>query len=418
MNGKIKKQVNIAVVDDGINENRYKTGKLIHNIEITRDLQIEPRQGYDTFAPSHGTTCAAIIKKAVPDALLSSVKILSDINRKGIRAQLVKAIEWCADNNINLINLSAGTIDYRDFEEIKDCVRRAEEKGLVIVAACNNRNIYTCPASLANVIGVKCDRESGLDEGEFIYNTFAPDGIEISACSAHKLTDHNGKEHITSKCNSFSAPAITAEVYKIITGKKAANVNEINNELQKRAKECELGKQSLSNNCGSDMDIDVPLVMLLDFHTGDALSIAGSLVRLFRNDGYNAVYTCDEKLLKDKGPGLVPLNTICRESLVDKSSLKTLYRIFDPDIIFSCIDIDNSEKAGLIQERIGIEPDIAIFCSNDIIDENNLPAWESYNISIGYGQFQYQDLKIVSMKYNKKTYQIKEIYSKIRHCME
>ena len=118
MNGKMKKQVNIAVVDDGINENRYKTGKLIHNIEITRDLKVKPRQGYDTFAPSHGTTCAAIIKKAVPDALLSSLKILSDINRKGIRAQLVKAIEWCADNNINLINLSAGTIDYRDRKSV------------------------------------------------------------------------------------------------------------------------------------------------------------------------------------------------------------------------------------------------------------------------------------------------------------
>ncbi len=59
-------QINIAIIDDGVNENLYNTGVLKYNIEITPNLMIRERKKYDRYKSSHGTICAAIIKNICP----------------------------------------------------------------------------------------------------------------------------------------------------------------------------------------------------------------------------------------------------------------------------------------------------------------------------------------------------------------
>jgi type III pantothenate kinase len=71
-------RIKIVVIDDGINAGLYKTGFIEHDIEIVPELQVKYRTGYDVHKPSHGTTCAAIIKKYTPHAQLSSINILYD----------------------------------------------------------------------------------------------------------------------------------------------------------------------------------------------------------------------------------------------------------------------------------------------------------------------------------------------------
>ncbi|HEX3028096.1 MAG TPA: S8 family serine peptidase [Clostridia bacterium] len=131
----------IAVIDDGINEKLYNAGVLQFNIEIFPDLTIAERENYNTFLPSHGTKCAAIIKKYSADALIGSIKILNDNTKRGLEKQLVRALQWCVDNGIRLVNLSLGTIDFRDFSEVKSCIDHATSQGLIIIAACNNKNV-------------------------------------------------------------------------------------------------------------------------------------------------------------------------------------------------------------------------------------------------------------------------------------
>lgn len=113
----------VAILDAGANEKLHNMGFLAHNIEITSDLQIHKREDYDPLFPSYGTNCAAIIKKYTNDAILSSVKILNNDSHKGMKEQLILALKWCADNGINIANLSFGTIDFRDFIEIRDVVK-------------------------------------------------------------------------------------------------------------------------------------------------------------------------------------------------------------------------------------------------------------------------------------------------------
>ncbi len=227
-----KNHVNIAVIDDGVNEKLYNTGELDYNIEITPELDVKQRVGYDPFLPSHGTTCASIIKKYSPAAVPSSVKILND-SARGVRDQLVKAIEWCVEAGINLVNMSLGTIDYRDFDAIRKVVNFAYKNGIIIVAACNNKHIFTHPASLPWVIGVKCNKLGRLEEGEYKFNEYPADGIEITSCSTHLLTKHGGEEKTTSICNSFATPMITALVYDIMFENPGISLEGIKMKLRK-----------------------------------------------------------------------------------------------------------------------------------------------------------------------------------------
>ncbi|MCX7923052.1 MAG: S8 family serine peptidase [Clostridia bacterium] len=228
-----KLPVHIGIIDDGVNENLYDT-ELIHNIEITQELKIYRREKYNSYKKSHGTICAGIIKKYSPEAKLSSIKILSD-SGTGIREQLVKAIEWCIDNNINLINMSLGTIDFRDFDILKDSINCAYKKGIIIVAASNNKDVVTYPSSFSNVIGVKCDRSEQLQEGQYIYNYYAPDGIDITAFGSHSLIGFWRKSETFGPVNSFAAPYITAVVHDMMKNHPGIQLEGIRDELRTRA---------------------------------------------------------------------------------------------------------------------------------------------------------------------------------------
>lgn len=211
-----KNDVYIAVIDDGINEELYNIGELVHNVEVNSDLTIVERRNYDRYLNSHGTNCAAIIKNYAPYCNLSSVKVLGE-NLKTTKNQLVTAIRWCIEDSIKIINMSLGTIDYGDFEDLKQIVNKAYTEGVIIIAACNNDNIITFPASLTNVIGVKRDVYNKCREGEYLYNVQAVDGIEVEGCACDKIIRYDGVYNHLIKCNSYTAPMITALVYNMIT---------------------------------------------------------------------------------------------------------------------------------------------------------------------------------------------------------
>jgi len=229
--------ISVAVVDDGISNGLFGTNKIAHSIEITSDLIIQyvDKSNIVRGNTSHGTICAAIIKKYYPEAILNSIKVLNHKSHKCKKEQLIKAIEWCIYNDVQVINLSIGTINYRDFEPIREIIDKAYNKGLIIVAACNNKDIFTYPASYTNTIGVKCCKIDTLKEGEHIFNLYPIDGIEVTSCSEHRLLKNNLKSKITSKCNSYAAPMITAEVCKIISKFPNITFKKIKEELYKHS---------------------------------------------------------------------------------------------------------------------------------------------------------------------------------------
>ncbi|EJO5348232.1 S8 family serine peptidase [Clostridium botulinum] len=208
--------IHIAIIDDGVNENCYNIGKLEYNIEIDSQLKIKKRINYDSYSNSHGSICSAIIKKYFDNCIISSIKILSSDSKMASAAQLVKAVEYCVNNNLQLINLSLGTVDQYYYDNLKRIINYAYKNNVILVGANDNNDKITYPASLSNVIGVRSDRSGKLKENEYNYYIYPYDGIDILAFSKHSLKKYSGEILKLNPANSFAGPYITAKVAEII----------------------------------------------------------------------------------------------------------------------------------------------------------------------------------------------------------
>jgi len=146
----------IAIVDSGIDQiHPSLKGCLVTGVSL------EHRNGNLTTSSEfkdnigHGTACAAIIHRDVPEAELVSVRIFRDELASDM-ALLCEAINWCTDNEIDLINLSLGVQTNNPPSELRSVCEQAYEHGIVVVAGANNndlrREVY--PAFFPIVFGV------------------------------------------------------------------------------------------------------------------------------------------------------------------------------------------------------------------------------------------------------------------------
>lgn len=280
--------ITVAVIDDGVCYGLCGADEIEHCVEITSDLEVQDVGIGDIFLDtsiSHSTICVAIIKKYYPDAKITSIKVLDEKSHKGKKEQLIKAIEWCINNGIQVVNISLGTVDYRDFKPIRDVVDKAYNKGIIIVAACNNKDIFTYPASYTNVIGVKCCKNGSLKEGEYIFNLYPIDGIEITSCSEHKLLKSNLETKITNKCNSYAAPMITAQICKIINKFSNITFDKIKRELY--ADSINYTKSTLKINNFKNLDWICKAALINTSEKEEILQLAYPNIIIKKNDEIN-----------------------------------------------------------------------------------------------------------------------------------
>jgi len=108
--------VKIAIVDSGIHEGHAHVGRVAGGIGVTEDGFSEDfldRQG-------HGTAVAGAIREKAANADLYAVKIFDRRLSAGIDT-IIRALEWCIEHDMDLINLSLGTANpaHRErFEQI------------------------------------------------------------------------------------------------------------------------------------------------------------------------------------------------------------------------------------------------------------------------------------------------------------
>lgn len=193
-----------AIIDDGVN---LSNTAIVQNIKIDRFGNVKNR----TPAPAsnHATICFRIIQtyaNTLSEAV--SIKILDDDTHRANKDALIAALNWCMENDIQLIHMSIGTTEPRDGEAIREMIGKLAERGVIVVAANSNKGVQTFPAYDHRVIGVECD--AMLEDGQFVYTPNALSGILFRASARHQLTA--GKFGMTSLSNSYAAPLITAQL--------------------------------------------------------------------------------------------------------------------------------------------------------------------------------------------------------------
>lgn len=204
----MSRKIKIAVIDNGINRDLVNKEKL--RDEFVVDANNECKEEHSEIQITdfmHGTICALIIEKYCPDCVFSSIRILDQSGKGGIE-KIEPALEWCCQNNVNVVNLSLGTTHFKENEKLSKLINKYTHMGLIIIAAISNIGFFTYPASFSNVIGVAAMNSPLPYTNDYIHL-----GIDAVVPSEHiiKLKD---QEHKTSLSNSYAAPYVSSLVLK------------------------------------------------------------------------------------------------------------------------------------------------------------------------------------------------------------
>ncbi|MCL2717518.1 MAG: S8 family serine peptidase [Lachnospiraceae bacterium] len=227
----------LAIIDDGISKETITNLKF--NLSCENGILQEESDEISCF--SHGSICAAIVRRYAPQAEIGSIRILSK-DGWGTLEDLIAALNWCIVNKIKLINLSIGSIQACDVPILYETVNKVAESGGIIIAACKNGHNVSFPASFANTIGVRADKS--LIGPRFTVSQNPNGGIEFSASAFHEVNLSPMIESFkVSNFNSYAAPVISAVTYNLLSSASCGDsLEELRTELYRKA-------GSLNNTC-------------------------------------------------------------------------------------------------------------------------------------------------------------------------
>jgi hypothetical protein len=187
------KLIKIGVIDSLLDDSYLSKYNVVENTKIVKDTAIN----------DHGVTVLSIIK------LENNAKIYYastlDSKLKANIDDIVKAIYWCVEKDVDVINMSFSTTE--DNAKLKKAVEFAISKDVVIVASCINfENVKSYPAMYNGVISVSDvdnSKATVVVKGE-TYTITLKDGKVIKAagtsCAAAFITNQVSKE-LTGKTN-------------------------------------------------------------------------------------------------------------------------------------------------------------------------------------------------------------------------
>lgn len=211
------KGIRVAIIDNGINERLLKRG-IEKSIAIDENgICISDTKNIDQQQFQHGTNCAMILEKYCSDCHVISIRIL-DENGRGTIKTIYPALEWCYKNQIKLVNLSLGTVDFRDCEKLRPLINKCAAKGMIIIAATANSGFVSYPASFTNVIGV-ATTDSPLD----YCKDYMQMGIDTVVPSVHAIKIYD-MEINTPLSNSYAAPYISALTANMLKADSALDI--------------------------------------------------------------------------------------------------------------------------------------------------------------------------------------------------
>ena len=140
----------VAVVDSGINAGHSHVG------DVAGGLSLVSAEWTDSIG--HGTAVAAAIRDHAPDVALYAVKIFDRSFSTQI-ATVVKALEWCAEHKMDVVNLSLGTAKQAHGELLEQASRKVN----ILVAPYDFVGLPAFPGSYPWVFGVSSDPTCARD---------------------------------------------------------------------------------------------------------------------------------------------------------------------------------------------------------------------------------------------------------------
>lgn len=206
----------VAILDNGINTDAVCLPKLCVRYRVQVDGKFI-NNTHKEHKINHATICSAIVFEKNNDCSLYDIKVL-DEHGKGNVLQLYRALQWCYLNEIDVIHMSLGTINYHDICKLDYIINKLLGKKTVIVAAHSNSRIRSFPATKKGVFGVQGIK---IRQGS---STFISENSNLSIENSFlipfkesiEIMDENIK---LVQCNSFAAPILTKKILELCSAK-------------------------------------------------------------------------------------------------------------------------------------------------------------------------------------------------------
>jgi subtilisin family serine protease len=161
----------VAVVDSGINPFHSHVGTVAGGISFVPPDQTLQVQWFDKLG--HGTAVAAAIREKEPAVEMYAVKIFDRSFSTEIEP-VIKSLEWCIENKMDLVNLSLATVKAAHKVLLEDISRTVN----ILVAPFDFVGFPAYPGSFPWVFGVSPDKDCDRDvcrmrpEGHFWASPF------------------------------------------------------------------------------------------------------------------------------------------------------------------------------------------------------------------------------------------------------
>ncbi len=191
--------VKVAVIDNGFMADHEDLEDNVKGTYNAVDGSTDVTQlSYDSDGEyQHGTHVAGIIAAVsnnglggcgvAPNADLYLVKV-SDSNGDMSISSIIKALNWAAENEIDVVNMSLGTtsLDSQTKTQLQEAVDAVYDAGGVLVAAAGNSGVNrkNYPAALDNVIAVGATGETSggsVDSSQLAYYSNYGSWVDLAA---------------------------------------------------------------------------------------------------------------------------------------------------------------------------------------------------------------------------------------------
>lgn len=149
--------VRIAVIDSGWDRTIPRAG-VLPGISLVGDRPYQVMKNEDDHDRNgHGTECTSIILRLAPRAFVLPVRIF-DRDLDASPEQLIAAIDWAIDANVDIINLSLTTGRPEVVASLYRVCAKAAGRAATVVSAGGNDGITNIPAAFDTVVGVAARR--------------------------------------------------------------------------------------------------------------------------------------------------------------------------------------------------------------------------------------------------------------------
>jgi subtilisin family serine protease len=215
----------IAVIDSGVNI------KHPHICAPTQGVLLDGAS-HESFEDTvgHGTAVMAAIQEKAPYAEYFAVKLFGNSLRAS-STQLMQAIEWAIQTRVAIVNLSLGTPNFDYRQAMQELVNRANEAGVLLVAARNaGPQTPVLPGSLDGVIGVDVDWTLPRDQFR------VADGVFFASGFPRSLPGVPPTRYLNGVC--FAVANMSAFVARVCQSMPARDVESVRNALVAEAAVC------------------------------------------------------------------------------------------------------------------------------------------------------------------------------------